>query len=81
MLVELETGAPLFPGTSDVDQLWRILQSLCSPSLGYAAAVHAHPMFKVGRMHLCLSLSARITITFITDSELVYARLHNQPGA
>lgn len=47
MLVELETGAPLFPGTSDVDQLWRIMQCLCSASVGYAGIVHAQPTLKV----------------------------------
>ena len=47
MLVELETGAPLFPGSSDVDQLWCILQCLCSPSLGYAGSVQSQAMFKV----------------------------------
>ena len=47
MLVELQTGAPLFPGASDVDQLWRSLCCLCSPSFGYAAAVSHSPMFAV----------------------------------
>ena len=26
MLVELATGAPLFPGESDIDQLWLIIK-------------------------------------------------------
>ena len=47
MLVELQTGAPLFPGSSDVDQLWRSLCCLCSPSFGCAAAVSQCPMFAV----------------------------------
>ena len=47
MLVELHTGQPLFPGASDVDQLWKILQCLCSPSFGFAPSVARHPTFMV----------------------------------
>ena len=47
MLVELQTGAPLFPGSSDVDQLWRSLCCLASPSFGYASAVAQCPNFAV----------------------------------
>ena len=58
MLVELQTGQPLFPGASDVDQLWKILQCLCSPSFGCAACVARHPTFAVRLPSVCAATRA-----------------------
>ena len=33
MLVEMQTGQPLFPGTDDTDQLWLILKSCTDEQL------------------------------------------------
>lgn len=33
MLVEMQTGQPLFPGASDIDQLWLILKSFTEQQL------------------------------------------------
>ena len=33
MLVEMQTGQPLFPGTDDTDQLWLILKSCTEEQL------------------------------------------------
>ncbi len=46
MLVEMHTGAPLFPGDSDVDQLWLILKCLGRLAPRHAAAMAAHPSFE-----------------------------------
>jgi len=46
MLVEMHTGAPLFPGDSDVDQLWLILKCLGRLAPQHAAAMAVHPSFE-----------------------------------
>lgn len=55
MLVEMYTGSPLFPGDSDVDQLWLILKCLGRLAPRHAAAMAAHPSFAVrpGRSPAC----------------------------
>ena len=51
MLVEMYTGSPLFPGDSDVDQLWLILKCLGRLAPRHAAAMAAHPSFAVRPGH------------------------------
>jgi len=48
MAVEMVTGAPLFPGESDADQLWRIVRCVGSLTPGHtvAAAVNPHLVAK-----------------------------------
>jgi len=46
MLVEMHTGAPLFPGDSDVDQLWLIRKCLGRLAPRHAAAMAVHPSFE-----------------------------------
>ncbi len=43
MLVEMATGQPLFPGESDVEQLWLILQCLGPLWPTHAARLAANP--------------------------------------
>ena len=35
MVVEMQTGQPLFPGASDIDQLWLILKSMPEEHLAW----------------------------------------------
>ena len=43
MAVEMATGAPLFPGESDADQLWRIVRCVGSLTPGHTAAAAVNP--------------------------------------
>ena len=43
MAVEMATGAPLFPGESDADQLWRIVRCVGCLTPGHAAAAAVNP--------------------------------------
>ena len=45
MLVEMATGAPLFPGDSDIDQLWRIMRCFGRLAPAHLAAMQANPAF------------------------------------
>lgn len=44
MLVEIATGAPLFPGESDIDQLWHIIKCFGTVSPGHRAFMAASPV-------------------------------------
>lgn len=44
MVVEMQTGQPLFPGTSDIDQLWLILKSCTEEQL---EELSGSPLFQV----------------------------------
>jgi cyclin-dependent kinase-like len=43
MAVEMATGAPLFPGESDADQLWRIVRCVGALTPGHTAAAAVNP--------------------------------------
>ena len=45
MLVEMATGSPLFPGDSDIDQLWRIMRCFGRLAPAHLAAMQANPAF------------------------------------
>ena len=47
MVVEMYTGAPLFPGDSDVDQLWLILKCLGGLAPQHLATLQTNSAFKV----------------------------------
>ena len=44
MVVEMQTGQPLFPGNSDIDQLWLILKSVTEDQL---SELKGNPLFQV----------------------------------
>ena len=50
MLVEMQTGQPLFPGTDDTDQLWLILKSCTDEQL---ATLEGSTVLQASR-HTCL---------------------------
>jgi hypothetical protein len=47
MAVEMHTGDPLFPGESDVDQLWLILKGMGSLTPGHTHLLSRNPYFTV----------------------------------
>jgi hypothetical protein len=51
MLVEMQTGQPLFPGASDIDQLWLILKSFTEDQL---LGLRGTPLFQVPTRFLLL---------------------------
>ena len=62
MAVEMHTGDPLFPGESDVDQLWLILKGVGSLTPSHSHLLSRNPYFTVrgaafeqcSRSRLCL---------------------------
>ena len=53
MVVEMQTGQPLFPGNSDIDQLWLILKSVTEDQL---AELKGNPLFQVQVASTAMSL-------------------------
>ena len=47
MAVEMHTGDPLFPGESDVDQLWLILKGMGSLTPTHSHLLSRNPYFTV----------------------------------
>lgn len=47
MAVEMQTGQPLFPGETDVDQLWLILKCVGSLKPEHATTLAGNPWFTV----------------------------------
>ena len=43
--MEMATGSPLFPGDSDIDQLWRIMRCFGRLAPAHLAAMQANPAF------------------------------------
>lgn len=53
MAVEMHTGDPLFPGESDVDQLWLILKCMGSLTPAHNHMLSRNPYFTVRQPSLC----------------------------
>lgn len=49
MAVEMQTGQPLFPGETDVDQLWLILKCVGGLKPEHATTLAGNPWFAVRR--------------------------------
>lgn len=47
LAVEMHTGDPLFPGDSDVDQLWLILKGMGTLTPSHAHMLSRNPYFTV----------------------------------
>ena len=48
MLVEIQTGVPIFPGESDLDQLWLIMKTLGKLSEGHVECIRRNPLLSQG---------------------------------
>ncbi|KAK9841780.1 hypothetical protein WJX81_002502 [Elliptochloris bilobata] len=82
MLVEMHTGAPLFPGDSDVDQLWLILKCLGRLAPRHAAAMAVHPSFAGVRLpaaHELEPLEVRFPKFDLPLLQFLKACLHPEP--
>ena len=58
MAVEMLTGEPLFPGDSDVDQLWLILKCMGRLPPAYAEMLSCNEYFAVRALSPCTVLTS-----------------------
>lgn len=81
MLVEMATGSPLFPGDSDIDQLWRIMRCFGRLAPAHLAAMQANPAFDAIRApaaHELQPLETRYPHFSLQMLQVLRVSLHNR---
>ena len=84
MLVEMATGAPLFPGDSDIDQLWRIMRCFGRLAPAHLAAMQANPAFDAIRApaaHELQPLETRYPHLSLQMLQVLRVSLYNRDSA